>query len=89
MINMSVYLHRHWPNRLPLEEAIKLPTHRLLAYYRKHYGKRSAFKNGYPDTLKHANDDEYNSEFGTSAHQQFKGYFDALKAELDKRENIN
>lgn len=88
-MNMSMYLHRHWPTHLDLMVLEKLPTPRLLAYYRKHLGKKDRFKNGYPAHMVHENDQAYNGEFGTSAHQQFQKYFDDIKAILDTRENVN
>lgn len=87
--HQSIYLNRHWPDRLDLEDAKKLPTPRLLAYYRKHIAKRNSFAGGYPEAYKHKNDDAYNGEWGTSPQFEFQEYFNQLKAELDKRENIN
>jgi hypothetical protein len=84
----SIYLNRHWPERLSIDEAIKLPTKRLLAYYRKHYHKIKWFSTSYPEHLKHKNDNDYNGEFGTSPNMEFQDYFNQLKAELNKRENV-
>jgi hypothetical protein len=50
-MNLHMYLHRHWPSHIELSELEKLPTPRLLAYYRKHLGKKESFKNGYPSHL--------------------------------------
>jgi hypothetical protein len=88
-MNLHMYLHRHWPSHIELSELEKLPTPRLLAYYRKHLGKKESFKNGYPSHLVKKNDLSYNSEFGTSPNSQFQAYFNGIKAILDKRENIS
>lgn len=87
-MNLHMYLHRHWPSHIELSELEKLPTPRLLAYYRKHLGKKFRFQNGYPSHLVRKNDLAYNSEFGTGPSEQFQAYFNAIKAILDKRGNI-
>ena len=84
----NIYLNRYWVNRLPLEQAVSLTTPRLLAYYRKHIVKRSWFSLGCPRHLMQVNDVAYNGRFGTSASQQFIGYFDTLKREIDRREHL-
>jgi hypothetical protein len=81
----KIYLNRHWLNRLPLIEAEKLSTKRLLTYYKKHLHKRYLFLNHYDYQEK---DEEYNSYFGTTPNEQFNKYLDSIKAILDKRENV-
>ncbi len=88
-MNMNMYLHRHWPQHLELSVLEKLPTPRLLAYYRKHLGKKESFKDGYPSHLLRENDLAYNSEFGTNPNAQFKAYFSEIKVMLNRRENIS
>lgn len=84
----KIYLNRHWKNRLCLVEAEKLSTPRLLAYYRKHIGKRDWFKDSYPEKYVQENDHIGDSEFGTNPNKQFNEYLDSIKAILDKREDV-
>lgn len=79
------YLNRHWINRLPLHEAKKLDTKRLLSYYKKHLHKRNLFKNGY---RYQEGDEEYNSYVITTPNEEFNTYLDSIKSILDTRENV-
>ena len=81
----KIYLNRHWINRLPLVEAEKLSTKRLLTYYKKHLHKRNWFLNGYDYQ---EGDENYNSYVGTTPNEEFNKYLDSIKAILDKRENV-
>ena len=83
----SIYLYRHWPNHLGLSEAQKLPTKRLLAYYKKHLYKRNWFKDLSNYKWK-KNDLDFNGEWGTNPHLQINEYLDKIKLILNSRENI-
>lgn len=81
----KLYLNRHWINRLPLHEAEKLNTQRLLAYYKKHLHKRNWFVENYNYQ---EGDQEYNSYVGTTPNEEFNKYLDSIKFILDTRENV-
>lgn len=82
----KIYLNRHWPNRLCLPEAKKLPTKRLLTYYRKYQFMRDKFQHG--SYTYHSTDHAYNSEFGTDVAKQINDYLDEIKSILSERENV-
>lgn len=82
----EIYLNRHWPNRLPIEKARELETHRLLAYYRKYRSKQHCFKAGYPEKFNHENDSAYNSEFDTNPNKQFAEYIQKIREILLSRQ---
>lgn len=58
---------------------LKLPTPRLLAYYKKHYQRSNPF-------VDREDDGVYN--YDEAKHDEWEATHDAIKAELDKRSHV-
>lgn len=73
-------IHNMLPTYLSDEQMKKLPTKRLLAYYKKYRSKRSYGVCGCCGEILDQDD--------VAVNEQFNAYLDRIKSELDTRENV-
>lgn len=73
----KIYLVRHFPNYLEIEELSNLPKKRIEAYYKKH--RDLQFRHPHESYPYSERDLAFNSEFGTNAGKQLKEYFNAVE----------
>ncbi|CAH6995899.1 conserved hypothetical protein [Vibrio chagasii] len=87
-MHQSIYLNRHFADRLSLRELDRLPLKRVEAYYKKYRHLAYKYSN---ETYPYTTDDlEGNSYFGTDIESQFKGYFVNIAALIEtKSKEVN
>lgn len=80
----SIYLNRHFPNRLFSSDLRKLTSARIKAYLKKHRALEFKFKN---ESYPYSQEDLLgNSYFGTDVEIEFKGYFEEARKILSEKE---
>lgn len=80
----KIYLNRHFPKHLCLDDLRKLSLDRVKAYYKKHRHYIGQFDH---DTYPYIDSDfRYNGEFDTNVCEQFKAYFNDIKRLINKKQ---
>lgn len=85
--NPTIYLNRHFPNRLSYTELNKLSLKRLEAFNKKYKRLRYSFKN---DTYNYSSDDLcHNGYWGTDVEIEFNKYFTAVYKIIESRKTYS